>query len=179
MWQGQAFRQAHTSSKGLDSSFSKFELDTFKEECEQYFDQLIAAWTIFWYPDYCSLKSAERKEAPLNHVSCKSWTNGHLLFPITIVLPQEKRRSNRSWNHLSDCNFFCVIASDSPRCDTELGISRHCEEEATPVAHLKVKYKMGRVEISCWNIGIFLDASLDPVCLQVLTGESMSLSQVL
>lgn len=81
----------HQAKGWLDSSFSKFELDTFKEECEQYFDQLIAAWTIFGYPDYCSLKSAEPKEAPLNHVSCKSWTNGHLLFPIAIVLPQEKK----------------------------------------------------------------------------------------
>ncbi|KAK4823755.1 hypothetical protein QYF61_006051 [Mycteria americana] len=36
------------------------------------------------------------------------------------------------------CNFICVIASDSPRCDLELGISRHCEEAAIPMAHLKV-----------------------------------------
>lgn len=179
MWQGWASRQNHTLGKGLDSSFSKFERDTFKEECEQYFDQLTASWTSFWYPDCCGLKSAEPEEAPLNHASCESRINDHLLFPTTIALPQEKRKRNRSWNHLTDCNFICMIASDSPRCDLELGISKHCEEEATPMAHLKVKCKMGRVELSCWNIGIILDVNLDPVCLQVLTGKSMSLSQVL
>lgn len=47
MWQGHAFRQTHTSSKGLDSSFSKFEPDIFEEECEQYFDQLTSARTNF------------------------------------------------------------------------------------------------------------------------------------
>lgn len=161
-------------TKGWTQAFLSLNLILLKRSVNRTLINLEQHEPVFWYPDCCSLKSAEPEEVPLKHPSCKSWTNDHLLSPITIVLPQEKRRRNRSWKYLPNCSFICMIASDSPRCDLELGISRHCGKKAIWM----VKYKMERVELCCQNIRIILNASLD-VCLQVRTEKSMSLSQVL
>lgn len=67
----------------------------------------------------------------------------------------------------------------APDVTLNLVLAGIVKEEAMPVAHQKVKYRMGRVELSCRNIDIILDAYLDPLCLRMLAGKSMSLSQIL